>query len=120
MKVTQDTRPSFRRLANLYWSSEAEKSGDESSIGSQFNSTKEGPPVARKPQTVPLFLKCGDDLRQDQLIMQLMLLMDGLLKKVNLDLRLLTYHVMAFTQNDGIMEFVAGSYAVSAILANFE
>jgi phosphatidylinositol 3-kinase len=53
-------------------------------------------------QKVPLFLKCGDDLRQDQLIMQLMLLMDGLLKKVNLDLRLLTYRVMAFTPNDGM------------------
>jgi phosphatidylinositol 3-kinase len=83
--------------------------------------------------------KSGDDLRQDQLIMQLMMLMDGLLKKVNLDLKLLTYRVLAITQNDGkdyhfnqlfhqlkyeywkgIMEFVQNSHAVSAILAEYK
>lgn len=64
--------------------------------------------------------KCGDDLRQDQLIMQLMELMDGLLKKVNINLKLLTYHVLAVTQNDGIMEFVQDSHAFSAVLEKYK
>ena len=50
-----------------------------------------------------------------KLIMQLMQLMDRLLKKVNLNLRLLTYHVLAVTQTDGIMEFVPDSFAFSAV-----
>ena len=35
-----------------------------------------------------MIFKSGDDLRQDQLIMQMISLMDSLLKRVNLDLRL--------------------------------
>ena len=42
-----------------------------------------------------IIFKAGDDLRQDQLVMQLISLMDGLLKKVNLDLKLLTYRILA-------------------------
>lgn len=34
-----------------------------------------------------VIIKSGDDLRQDQLIMQMISLMDSLLKRVNLDLR---------------------------------
>lgn len=34
-----------------------------------------------------MIFKSGDDLRQDQLIMQMISLMDSLLKRVNLDLR---------------------------------
>jgi hypothetical protein len=64
-------------------------------------------------------LSSGDDLRQDQLIMQMIALMDRLLKKVNLDLKLHTYGILATGQNDGIMEFVPGSMAVSAILKEF-
>jgi len=41
----------------------------------------------------------GDDLRQDQLIMQMISLMDGLLKKVNLDLKLVTYGILALSKN---------------------
>ena len=44
-------------------------------------------------------------------------LMDGLLKKVNLDLKVLTYGILASGKNDGIMEFVTPSHPVSAILA---
>lgn len=42
-----------------------------------------------------IIFKSGDDLRQDQLVMQLISLMDSLLKKVNLDLGLLTYGILA-------------------------
>jgi phosphatidylinositol 3-kinase len=43
-------------------------------------------------------------------------LMDRLLKKVNLDLKLHTYGILALSKEDGIMEFVSNSEAVSAIL----
>lgn len=39
--------------------------------------------------------KVGDDLRQDQLVIQLITLMDRLLRKVNLDLKLTPYKVLA-------------------------
>jgi hypothetical protein len=38
-----------------------------------------------------LIFKVGDDLRQDQLVVQLFELMDRLLKRENLDLRLTPY-----------------------------
>lgn len=55
-----------------------------------------------KPVYHKIMFKSGDDLRQDQLIMQLISLMDHLLKKVNLDLKLLTYGILAVSQNDGM------------------
>jgi phosphatidylinositol 3-kinase len=64
--------------------------------------------------------KSGDDLRQDQLIMQMISLMDGLLRKVNLDLKVLTYGILAVGPNDGLMEFVTGAMAISAILKEFK
>lgn len=43
--------------------------------------------------------KAGDDLRQDQLILQLIMLMDRLLRKENLDLKLTPYNVLACSGN---------------------
>lgn len=71
---------------------------------------------AIKPKTLKVIFKSGDDLRQDQLVMQMVNLMDSLLKKVNLDLKLLTYGILASGQKDGMMEFVAGSAEISAVL----
>lgn len=58
-------------------------------------------PAPRKTLTHKIMFKSGDDLRQDQLIMQMISLMDRLLKKVNLDLKLLTYGILAVGQKDG-------------------
>lgn len=55
----------------------------------------------QKPKCHKIMFKSGDDLRQDQLIMQMIALMDRLLKKVNLDLKLLTYGILAVSQKDG-------------------
>ena len=50
---------------------------------------------ATRGQRYALIYKTGDDLRQDQLVVQLFELMDGLLKRENLDLRLTPYRCAA-------------------------
>lgn len=80
----------------------------------QPKDTSSHPP--RKIITVKLMFKSGDDLRQDQLVVQMISLMDSLLRKVNLDLKLLTYGILAIGRKDGIMEFVSEAHAISAIL----
>jgi len=66
-----------------------------------------------------VMFKEGDDLRQDQLVLQLIILMDSILKKYGLDLQLTPYQVLAMSTNDGIIEFVPESTNVSAILADY-
>mmetsp|Transcript_6861 Transcript_6861/g.11418 ORF Transcript_6861/g.11418 Transcript_6861/m.11418 type:complete len:873 (+) Transcript_6861:547-3165(+) len=75
--------------------------------------------TSKKLMTYKIIFKSGDDLRQDQLVMQLISLMDSLLKKVNLDLGLLTYGILATGPTDGIMEFVRGSMPISAVLSSY-
>ena len=62
--------------------------------------------------------KTGDDLRQDQLIIQLISLMDGLFKSYGLDLKLTPYRVLATSKSDGFVEFVPDSSTLSSILAS--
>ncbi|KAI6232650.1 Phosphatidylinositol 3-kinase catalytic subunit type 3 [Aphelenchoides fujianensis] len=50
--------------------------------------------------------KRGDDLRQDQLVLQMIRLMDGLLKEDKLDLCLTPYAVLATSLSDGFVQFV--------------
>ena len=50
--------------------------------------------------------KAGDDLRQDQLVIQLLTLMDMLLKRENLDLKLTPYKVLATGVDQGLVQFV--------------
>lgn len=46
--------------------------------------------------------KHGDDLRQDQLILQMISLMDRLLRRENLDLKLTPYRVLATSSRHGL------------------
>lgn len=64
-----------------------------------------------------LMFKSGDDLRQDQLIIQLIHLMDSQLKRVGLDLCLMPYRVLATSTTTGVMELVLDSRPVSAVFA---
>ena len=50
--------------------------------------------------------KRGDDLRQDQLVVAMIALMDRLLKRENLDLQLTPYSVTATGSSEGLVEFV--------------
>lgn len=54
----------------------------------------------------PLIFKTGDDLRQDQLVIQIITLMDNLLRKENLDLRLSPYKILATSVTAGAVQFV--------------
>ena len=53
--------------------------------------------------------KVGDDLRQDQLILQIITLMDRILKQENLDLKLTPYHVLASSSSHGFVQYVESS-----------
>lgn len=57
----------------------------------------------------PVIFKNGDDLRQDQLVIQLFTLMDRLLRKENLDLKLMPYRVLATGAVEGMVQFVESS-----------
>lgn len=59
--------------------------------------------------------KHGDDLRQDQLILQMITLMDKLLMKENLDLKLTPYRVLATSAKHGFVQFI-DSITVNEVL----
>jgi len=50
--------------------------------------------------------KHGDDLRQDQLVLQIFTLMDRILKRENLDLKLTSYRVLATSAQHGFVQFI--------------
>lgn len=66
----------------------------------------------------PIIFKLGDDLRQDQLVIQIITLMDQLLQKENLDLKLSPYKILATSTAAGASQFVQ-SQSLSAIVGKF-
>jgi len=92
-------------MAPLLISLSAQKA--DATIGSKQKSEK---------MTYKVIFKNGDDLRQDQLILQIIALMDSLLKGVNIDLRLTPYRALACSKDDGYLEFVSDSKDLQAIL----
>jgi phosphatidylinositol 3-kinase len=66
----------------------------------------------------PIIFKNGDDLRQDQLVIQLFTLMDRLLRKENLDLKLSPYAVLATGTTEGMVQFVP-SKSLAAIMGEY-
>jgi phosphatidylinositol 3-kinase len=66
-----------------------------------------------------IIYKLGDDLRQDQLILQIIMLMDKLLKKENLDLKLTPYQVLATSSEIGMLQCVPDSTALASLFKDF-
>jgi phosphatidylinositol 3-kinase len=62
--------------------------------------------------------KIGDDMRQDQLIIQFINLIDRRLKTVNLDLCLTPYRVLATSQDTGLMFCIPGVKTLLDVLQN--
>lgn len=67
----------------------------------------------------PIIFKTGDDLRQDQLVIQIISLMDRLLRKENLDLKLSPYRILATSSNAGVVQFVP-SMSLAAASAKYK
>ena len=67
----------------------------------------------------PIIFKTGDDLRQDQLVIQVIALMDRLLRKENLDLKLSPYRILATSSNAGAVQFVP-SMSLAAASAKYK
>ncbi|UKZ82179.1 hypothetical protein TrVFT333_009963 [Trichoderma virens FT-333] len=67
----------------------------------------------------PIIFKLGDDLRQDQLVIQIITLMDELLQKENLDLKLSPYKILATSTTAGASQFVQ-SQSLSSIVNKFK
>ncbi|CAM9382187.1 unnamed protein product [Pylaiella littoralis] len=61
--------------------------------------------------------KNGEDVRQDQLAVHMVSIMDRQLKEAGLDLKLKSYRVLATSLTTGMIEFVPGSVPMSAVLA---
>jgi phosphatidylinositol 3-kinase len=76
-------------------------------------------PDQNKSLEYSVIYKIGDDLRQDQLVLQMIALMDKLLKQENLDLKLTPYKVVATGIKEGFLQFI-DALPVSNILANSE
>lgn len=66
----------------------------------------------------PVIFKDGDDMRQDQLVLQMFTLMDRLLRQENLDLKLTPYAVLATGPMQGMAQFVP-SKTIAAIVSEF-
>lgn len=59
--------------------------------------------------------KSGDDLRQDQLVTQFVGIIHSLLINYGCDYCLTLYNVASFSRNDGLIEFIEDSEAISSI-----
>ena len=62
-----------------------------------------------------VIFKIGDDMRQDQLIIQLFEVMDYLLKSASLPLPITAYSTLAFSPSFGCCEFIENSSAIRDI-----
>ncbi|KAK5292284.1 Phosphatidylinositol (PI) 3-kinase [Exophiala xenobiotica] len=67
----------------------------------------------------PMMFKTGDDLRQDQLVIQIIELMNDLLLKENLDLKLTPYRILATSPTAGAVQFIP-STAISVVSAKYK
>jgi len=68
---------------------------------------------------IDFMFKSGDDLRQDQLVMQVIKMCDDLLKRENVDLEVVTYRVLATELRDGMIEFVPNAMTLYDIQKEF-
>jgi phosphatidylinositol 3-kinase len=66
-----------------------------------------------------VIFKNGDDIRQDQLILQIISFMDILLKEDNNNFEFTIYKVLATSKESGFVEFVNNAETISHILKNY-
>lgn len=66
-----------------------------------------------------LMYKIGDDLRQDQFVIQIMTLIEKILHSENLDLKLTPYKILALGEFEGLIEFIPNE-SLSSILSSHQ
>ena len=66
-----------------------------------------------------LMFKSGDDLRQDQLILQMINFMDSLLKNEHIGCEFTTYKILATSKSGGFVEFVPNSTTYYDIIKKY-
>ncbi|CDK24959.1 unnamed protein product [Kuraishia capsulata CBS 1993] len=69
-------------------------------------------------QKYPVMYKIGDDLRQDQFVVQIITLMEKILQNENLDLKLKPYKILALGPVEGMIQFIPNE-SLSSILAKY-
>jgi Phosphoinositide 3-kinase family, accessory domain (PIK domain)/Phosphatidylinositol 3- and 4-kinase/Phosphoinositide 3-kinase C2 len=74
-------------------------------------------PKALAPKTVSVLFKAGDDLRQDQLTLQLLGVMDAFWKAEGLDMRMCPYRCVSTGDELGMIEVVLNSNTLANIVA---
>jgi hypothetical protein len=88
-----------------------------SNLGSSSMSASSiGRPVSEIKKNYEIIYKKGDDMRQDQLVMVLIRMIDKELKQSGLDLKFIIYEVLALSNNDGFMRCVPGCEPVAEIV----
>lgn len=85
---------------------------------SESNHSPSGYNLDLTKSTYKVMFKTGDDLRQDQLVIMMIKLMDRILKRGTLDLCLKPYPILATSHTSGLVEFVEGSIPISQILSS--
>ena len=116
-------RPRLRVVASIPQKATVFKSA-LTPLGLTFEAVQVMPPEgvdgAKQPQQptpYSVIFKSGDDLRQDQLVLQMLTLMDQLLLEQGLDLKLTTYRVLATGPGQGLVERVPGCLPLAQVLA---
>jgi phosphatidylinositol kinase/protein kinase (PI-3 family) len=71
--------------------------------------------ASSKDKTCKFIFKFGDDLRQDNLVLQLFKLMDHIWQENGLDMHMVTYDVMETGFNTGYIEYVDDAVCISHI-----
>jgi len=76
------------------------------------------PPPSQAPEgNYAVIFKSGDDLRQDQLVLQMLMLMDKVLQEQGLDLQLTSFRVLSTGPGQGLVERVPDCMPLAQILA---
>lgn len=90
-------------------------------VGKQSQASVSGGKAGKSTRlrSYKVIVKTGDDLRQDQLVVMMLQLMDGLLKRAALDLCLTPYSILATSASSGFVEFVEGAIPISQVLSKY-
>jgi phosphatidylinositol-4,5-bisphosphate 3-kinase len=71
-----------------------------------------------KGAPIVIMFKCGDDLRQDQLTLQVLSIMDGLWRQEGRDLHLSAYKCISTSKEVGMLEIVENASTIANIVSS--